>query len=90
MPDQFWTTVGEGVDDRESYEEAVRREICEESGITSGAIEGWDWTQEAKALRNGSWIDQHEQFYLFRTDQELVTERLQGTSERDDFMASSD
>lgn len=42
----FWVTPGGEVQGGETYEEAARRELWEETGIEQADLGAWLWTQE--------------------------------------------
>ncbi|SCL40320.1 ADP-ribose pyrophosphatase YjhB, NUDIX family [Micromonospora pallida] len=46
LPADFWLLVGGGVKSGESYEEAARREVFEETGIRDVSLGPCVWTQE--------------------------------------------
>jgi NUDIX domain/Enoyl-(Acyl carrier protein) reductase len=46
VPDIFWTTVGGGLANGESYEQAAQREVFEETGIDEFCLGPWIWDRE--------------------------------------------
>jgi 8-oxo-dGTP pyrophosphatase MutT (NUDIX family) len=46
IPADFWLLVGGGVEPGETYEDAARREVVEETGIADVSIGRCVWTQE--------------------------------------------
>ena len=49
----FWVTPGGSLDPGESFEEALRREIWEETGLTLTDPGRWVWTGEKEITRDG-------------------------------------
>ncbi|HZG18091.1 MAG TPA: NUDIX domain-containing protein [Candidatus Bathyarchaeia archaeon] len=63
---EFWVTPGGGVDLGESFEEAAKRELWEETGIEGVEIGPWIWTREAVFQWEDGPIQAHERYYLVR------------------------
>lgn len=62
----FWITPGGRVEDGETTEEAVRRELFEETGIADGMVLGCVWYGEINLMWRGSLTKMREHFYLTR------------------------
>jgi G:T/U-mismatch repair DNA glycosylase/8-oxo-dGTP pyrophosphatase MutT (NUDIX family) len=64
----WWATPGGGIDEGESVEEALRRELFEEAGLEGFEIGPEVWSNEATFAWNGSMIRQRQRFFLVRVD----------------------
>ena len=70
--ESIWITPGGGLDDGESFEEALKRELFEELGIE---LSGNDSTPQIYyrfplyELKNGETVRSEERFYLVRLDE---------------------
>ncbi|WP_020573189.1 NUDIX hydrolase [Actinopolymorpha alba] len=66
VPPEFWVTVGGGVEWGESYEEAVRREVFEETGIGDLEFGPCLWKLEREVLWSGEQVRVIEHGFLGR------------------------
>jgi G:T/U-mismatch repair DNA glycosylase/ADP-ribose pyrophosphatase YjhB (NUDIX family) len=67
----WWATVGGGVDEGESDEEALRRELHEEAGLTDFEIGPQVHTREHTFSWAKRLIHQRERYYLVRVDEHV-------------------
>jgi 8-oxo-dGTP diphosphatase len=64
-----WATPGGGIDEGESHEQAVARELEEEAGLVGFELGPWIWTRtHVFPFENGLWDGQVERYVLVRTD----------------------
>jgi 8-oxo-dGTP pyrophosphatase MutT (NUDIX family) len=65
---EFWTTPGGGIDPDESLEDAIRRELHEETGLENAALGPVIWTRREVFPWAGQTLDQRERVVLVRCD----------------------
>ncbi len=64
-PDRiFWITPGGGVQGAETYEEAVRREIWEETGVADFKLGPCVWERTATSQFSTRWIQFVERYFV--------------------------
>ena len=74
----FWVAPGGGLEAGESFEDAARRELHEETGLDPD-IGRWVWTRRHQHVWNGRPSDQYERFFVARTVDTLVRPHKQDT-----------
>jgi ADP-ribose pyrophosphatase YjhB (NUDIX family) len=62
----FWLTPGGSLNPGESFEEALRREILEETGLALAHAGHWVWTSPKRIVRNGLPVDTLARVYIQR------------------------
>jgi len=60
---RWWVTPGGGLEAGESFEQAARRELWEETGLEA-RIGHWVWTRRHACWFEGRWVDQYERFFV--------------------------
>ena len=64
----WWSTPGGGIDEGESPEQAIARELDEEAGLVDFELGPWVWTRtHVFPFENGLWDGQVERYMLVRT-----------------------
>lgn len=63
----LWMMPGGGVEPGEAWEEAIRRELYEETGRHFDRVGPWVWTRRISFTYGGRQLQQEERYYLVRT-----------------------
>ena len=79
----WWFCPGGGLEGDEDYPEAARRELFEETGIVAGEVGEVILERDIHIEWDGSDLEQHEKYFLVRTDTIDVSSERWTDEERD-------
>lgn len=82
----WWFTPGGGLEGRESREQAARREVAEETGVTELELGPLLWRRRCSFPFDGRRWDQDEWYYLGRTRQAVTAVHRHTELERRSLM----
>ncbi len=68
----YWVPPGGGLQAGESFPDAAKREVLEETGIRIADAGRWVWTREVNLMRRGEETTYHERYFLTKTDDTVV------------------
>ena len=79
---RFWATPGGGLEGGESFEDAARRELVEETGIVTDIGPQVAQRDSVYELPEGETVRADERFFLVRSDSTTVCTRSQSALEQ--------
>jgi 8-oxo-dGTP pyrophosphatase MutT (NUDIX family) len=82
----IWFTPGGGLEDGEDYEQALFREVWEETGLSLDYTGPWIWWRRPTFRVGDALYDTPERFYLVRVDRLEVTPQHVTAIERESMM----
>lgn len=65
---EFWVTPGGGLKGEETFQDALRRELREETGLILDDNPPWIWTREVVLEWKGQKMLSHERYFLIKLD----------------------
>jgi 8-oxo-dGTP pyrophosphatase MutT (NUDIX family) len=81
----YWLTPGGSLHPGESFEDALRREIWEETGLTLAQPGHWVWTSPKRIVRDGLPVDTLARVYIQRVAHFLAAPTALTSDERGMF-----
>lgn len=81
----YWLTPGGTLQPGESFEDALRRDIREETGLTLTQTGHWVWTSPKRIVRDGVEVDALARVYIQRVPNFSATPTALTSEERRTF-----